>query len=328
MRLRRVKIGDQIVAQMQSDAGWKRLTGVAEVEKFVSKDDRKGAPHDLLSYLELSVDARAEIASLAAQLPDAAADEGRPLLPVIPRSLRDFVLHEKHVINASRGMVRRLMPGVFPLTWAFERITGLPFPKFKPHKLWYKQPIYYLSNHLNLVTDGDEMPWPKYTELLDYELELAAILARPLRNASTEEAASAIGGFVVLNDFSARDVQIDEMQSGFGPQKAKHFCSAISAEIVTADEVLEKLEHLTGTISCNGKEVASVANKGGRFTLPEAIAFASRSENLIPGEVFASGTWPNGAGIENGALVAPGDQLKLSINGIGELTNIVGKKEV
>lgn len=236
------------------------------------------------------------------------------------------MLYEKHAINAARGMVRRLMPGVFPVTQAFEMVTGRPFPKFKPHKLWYRRPIYYLGNHMTIITDGDHMTWPIYTDLLDYELEIGAILAHPLRNANADEAA-AIGGFVVLNDFSARDVQIDEMQSGFGPQKSKHFGSAISAEIVTADEVLPIFENLTGAVAINGQRVAAVSAAGGQFTLPEAIAFASQGENLFPGELFGSGTLPGGAGIENGAFVVPGDRLTLTITTLGSVTNIVTEKE-
>lgn len=326
MRFRRRETNARSVCEVQSGDSWKSLSGLADVIALL-REQGLSETDDLMCYLQLDQAGLEALAGLAENLPDADVADGGFLLPVVPRSFRDFMLHESHVINASRGMVRRLMPGVFPITRAYEALVRRPFPKFKPHNLWYRQPIYYLSNHVNMLTEGDEMPWPAYTDMLDYELELGAILARPLRNGTAEEAAAAVGGFVVLNDFSARDVQIDEMQSGFGPQKAKHFASAISAEIVTADEVLPKLGQLTGSVAINGKEMAKVADAGGQFSLLDAIAFASQSERLMPGELFGSGTWPGGAGIENDAMVAPGDRLTLTIDGLATLTNTVAGKE-
>jgi len=335
MRLRRRLIGDAAVAEMQTSSGWKRLSGVPSADAILQQmlhdkahQNYELAPKtdDLLPYLQLDADARSALAGIAHDLPDANSTPGQPLLPVVPRSFRDFMLYEKHAIAAARGMVRRLMPGIFQITRCFEALTGQPFPKFKPHKLWYRQPIYYLGNHLTITTEGSPIPWPSYTGVLDYELELGAILARPLRNANAEEAAAAIGGFVVLNDFSARDVQIDEMRSGFGPQKAKHFGSAISTEVVTADEISPDLETLTGSVAINGQRISKISAAGPHFTLPEAIAFASQNEDLFPGELFGSGTWPGGAGIENGALVTPGDKLTLTIDTVGSLTNVVSEK--
>jgi len=248
-------------------------------------------------------------------------------LPLLPRLFVDVRLRDNRVVGAWRGMVGRLMTGGLRSARAGGAVGGRRFTRCKTHNVWYRQPMYYLSNHVNMLTEGEEMPWPAYTDMLDYELELGAILARPLRNGTAEEAAAAVGGFVVLNDFSARDVQIDEMQSGFGPQKAKHFASAISAEIVTADEVLPKLGQLTGSVAINGKEMAKVADAGGQFSLLDAIAFASQSERLMPGELFGSGTWPGGAGIENDAMVDPGDRLTLTIDGLATLTNTVAGKE-
>lgn len=260
-------------------------------------------------------------------LPDADGGENTALLPIIPQSFRDFMLYEAHGITASREMARKFMPSVFPITQVFETLTGKPFPKFKPHRLWCQHPIYRLSNHINMVTDGDQMTWPGYCGVLDYALEIGAILAHPLGNATPDHAKAAIGGFVVLNDFSARDVQIDEMRSGFGPQKSKHFGSSISAEVGTADEILPRPESLTGTVEINGRTIADVSSADAQFTLPEAIAFASQSESLVPGELFGSGTLPGGAGIENGTMVTSGDTLTLTIDGLGSLTNIVATTE-
>lgn len=327
MRFRRRLIDGAPIAEMAVAEGWKRLSGVQEVSKLLADAELDVTDIGLMPFLQLNAIGRSELASLGPSLPDASTGSHTALLPITPQSFRDFMLHEAHVINASREMARKFMPTVFPITQIFEKLTRKPFPKFKPHRLWYKQPIYYLSNHVNMATDGNQMAWPRYCDVLDYELEIGAILAHPLRNATPDQAKAAIGGFVVLNDFSARDVQIDEMQSGFGPQKSKHFGSSISAEVVTADEILPRLERLTGSVMINGKTIANVSSHGGEFTLPEAIAFASQSEVLVPGELFGSGTLPGGAGIENGAMVRPGDTLTLTIDGLGSLTNIVGSKE-
>ncbi|MEP5154618.1 fumarylacetoacetate hydrolase family protein [Planktotalea sp.] len=327
MRFRRRLIDGIPIAEMRVAEGWKRLSGVQTVTKLLAGADLDVTDTGLMPFLQLDAVGRSELVALGRSLPDAGTGSHTALLPIIPQSFRDFMLHEAHVINASREMARRFMPSVFPITQVFEKLARKPFPKFKPHKLWYQQPIYYLSSHINMVTDGDQLAWPRYCDALDYELEIGAVLAHPLRNATPDDAKAAIGGFVVLNDFSARDVQIDEMQSGFGPQKSKHFGSSISAEIVTADEILPRLERLTGTVKINGETIADVSSHGGQFTLPEAIAFASQSEALVPGELFGSGTLPGGAGIENGAMVGPGDTLTLTIDGLGSLTNIVGSKE-
>jgi 2-keto-4-pentenoate hydratase/2-oxohepta-3-ene-1,7-dioic acid hydratase in catechol pathway len=101
---------------------------------------------------------------------------------------------------------------------------------------------------LSFCTNGDVIRIPSYTQELDYELELGAVLCKPLKNASPEEAADAIGGFVVFNDFSARDVQIDEMNSGFGLVKSKNFANSISNVVVSANEILPVIDQLQGTV--------------------------------------------------------------------------------
>ncbi len=210
------------------------------------------------------------------------------VIPFEPRSFRDFMLYEAHAVAAARGFVRRFMPGAARLVGAYEALTHRTFPKLRPHALWYRQPIYYLGNHLTIATDGDEIAIPSYTRALDYELELGFVLAKPLHDATPERCEAAIGGFVVLNDFSARDVQADEMASGFGPQKAKHFASAISKVVVTADEILPRWRSLEGSVRLNGDLLARaddggrqvVAGRGPGARLPRRAAAAGRAVRL------------------------------------------------
>ncbi len=326
MKLRKMQKSDGPAIQALMPSGWVSLRGAPDLAQIAAEHGvEKTLATDLLSVLGLGPAGWEQLSSALSGLSpdDAVGHAGTELLPFEPRSFRDFMLYEAHVIDASRGYTKRFMPSAHKLATTIEKLTGKPFAKFKPHALWYKQPIYYLSNHLNFLTSGQEAPWPSHTQALDYELELGAILSRPLLNGSVDEAREAIGGFVVLNDFSARDVQVAEMNSGFGPQRAKHFYSAMSAIVVTADEILPKIDKLTATVQINGKPVAQCSGAGSHFSLAQAIAFVSRDEQLHPGELFGSGTLPGGSGMENGHWLKPGDRLTLTIDQIGELTNTI-----
>jgi 2-keto-4-pentenoate hydratase/2-oxohepta-3-ene-1,7-dioic acid hydratase in catechol pathway len=244
-----------------------------------------------------------------------------PLLPVPPLSFRDFMLFERHAIDAARGWARRFAPKAFRLARLFETLTGRDFPAFKPAPLYYRQPIYYMGNALSFVPSGAPVAAPSYSHALDYELELGFMLAKPLFNATPQEAEEAIGAFVVLNDFSARDVQRSEMQSGFGPQKAKHFLSSMSETAVTADEILPRLSSLEAHVEINGERVVETNFAGMRYSLGEALAFVSRDEPLFAGELFGTGTPPGGSGMETGRWLKVGDRLRLVIDGVGEIAH-------
>ena len=243
--------------------------------------------------------------------------------PFAPKSYRDFMLSEQHYINAASNYARANMPGAYKVAQLYKKLTGKVFPKLKPPALWYQEPIFYMGGHMNFFGHGAEIVWPEYSSVMDYELELGFVLAKPLYNVSPAEAEAAIGGFVVFNDFSARDKQMPEMQSGFGPQKSKHFANAISREFVTADEILPKINQLTGTVSINGTQVSTVSSSGMQYTLGEALAHVSKGEHLYPGEFFASGTLPGGCGLENGHMLSKGDEVSIELGGIGCLVNTI-----
>jgi 2-keto-4-pentenoate hydratase/2-oxohepta-3-ene-1,7-dioic acid hydratase in catechol pathway len=245
------------------------------------------------------------------------------VLPFQPRSFRDVLLYQDHWINSSRGYVRRFMPSAFRVTSAYERLTGTTFPAFRPPQLFHTQPVYYFGNHLTIVPSGVPVAIPSFTQALDYELELGFVLAKPLRNATAQEAIEAIGGFVVINDFSARDIQRDEMRSGFGPQKSKHFLSSMSATLVTPEDILPRIEALEAAIEINGRRIASLSSAGMRFSLGEVLAYLSKDEQLHPGELIATGTLPGGSGLETRRLLAKSDELRLIIEGVGEITHTI-----
>ena len=322
MRLRRVLSHQRPRIELQAPHGWvPAAEALAAAGLQGGAGDGSGALEpDAIALLALPREAAARVAD-AAKAVAPLEDDARIALPFAPRSFRDFMLYEAHAVDAARGFVRRFMPGAARIVSAYEAVTRGTFPALKPHALWHHQPIYYMGNHLTFAPDGADVAMPSYTRALDYELELGFVLVHPLRDADPANAEAAIGGFVVLNDFSARDVQLAEMRSGFGPQKAKHFSSAMSGIVVSADEILPHWGSLAGSVSLNGAPVAACSAAGARWSLGEALAHVSRGEQLHPGELFGTGTLPGGSGIENGRLLERGDTISLAIDGIGEVTN-------
>ncbi len=316
MKLGRFLVGDAPVVAVASDGRW------YPVDDLLGDDS---APHDIVDLLgRLPVIDNAIADGLATGSAAALPEESTPLLPFQPASLRDFMLSEAHAVNAGRGMIRRFKPGIMPVVNAYERVTRQTFPILKPKPLWYQQPIYYLSNHLNTVTDGAVIDWPRYTGALDYELELAFVVTQPLFNATADEALEAIGGFLILNDFSARDVQLPEMRSGFGPQKSKHFVNALSPTVTSADEILPHIDDLHGQVLINGEIVAETSTAGMQHSVADVLVHVSNGERVHPGEVFGLGTMPGGCGMENDRWLEPGDEIELRIDRIGSLRNTIG----
>lgn len=253
----------------------------------------------------------------------AAPRVGSPALPFQPRSFRDCSLYEQHWIDASRGYARRFMPAASKLTSLVEALTRRPFPAFKPHPLAYRQPVYYFGNHLSFVPSGTSIRYPAFTRALDYELELGLVLRAPLRDATPDEALHAIGGFVVVNDWSSRDIQRAEMATGLGPQKSKHFCSSMSAELVDAASVLPRIEQLSARVEINGQTVARTSTANMLHRWGQTLAWLSRDETLHPGELIASGTLPQGSALENDHWLRVGDHLRLVIDEVGEIEHQV-----
>jgi 2-keto-4-pentenoate hydratase/2-oxohepta-3-ene-1,7-dioic acid hydratase in catechol pathway len=138
---------------------------------------------------------------------------------------------------------------------------------------------------------------------------------------SSSSVGCCVSGFVAVNDFSARDVQRAEMASGFGPQKSKHFSSSMSATLASADQILPKIDALTAGVEINGKLVSTLSSAGMRYSIGEVLAHLSRDEPLHPGELIVSGTLPGGSGLETGRLLKSGDDLRLIIEGVGEITH-------
>jgi fumarylacetoacetate (FAA) hydrolase len=181
---------------------------------------------------------------------------------------------------------------------------------------WYEIPAFYFSNPAAIYGPEDEIPYPDGTSELDYELEAAVVIG----------ADGQIGGFTVMNDWSARDLQRPEMRIGLGPAKGKDFATSLGPIVVTPDELGDL--KLTMTARVNGEE-RSRGNMGDMTHSWDAIVeHAARNTRLRPGDVLGSGTVGTGCILEHGdgRWLEPGDVVELEIEGIGVLRNQVGPK--
>ncbi len=218
-----------------------------------------------------------------------------------PPLLRDFTAFEQHVQNMSARQGQ---------------------PVFKE---FYQAPPYFKINPLAVIGHEQEVPWPNYTDHMDYELELGFVIGKSGRNLRPQEALSHLFGVTILNDFSARDVQGPEMSSGFGPSKGKDFATAIGPWITTLDEV--DLTHLEMVARVNGEEWSRGSSATMTWKVEELIAYASKGETIWPGELLGSGTVGTGSGAEHGKKFQPGDVIELEVQGIGVLRNRIGQPE-
>lgn len=277
---------------------------------------------DMITFLEYYKTNKKDVCELIRTASkDAYAEESlEEVMPFQPVLYRDFLLTEEHYINCSRGMAKMFLPWTTPIIKGYEFITRKPFPALKPKKRFYQNPIYYKGNHLSFSGDNTDIEFPDYATVKDYELELGIIISRSVKDASLEEAEEAIGGFCIFNDFSARNMQMPEMDST-GPCKTKDFASAISNVVVTSDEILPFLENLETRVFINEKLVATGHMNSFYHSIASAVAYASMGEKLMPGEFMGSGTIPNCCGMENGHLLKSGDTIRLEIDRIGSLTN-------
>jgi fumarylacetoacetate (FAA) hydrolase len=211
-------------------------------------------------------------------------------------------------------------------------------------------PIFYFTNHNSIGGPGEVQCMPDHFEKLDFELEAAIVICKGGRNIKAEEADEYIGGLMIMNDLSARRLQMEEMLLNLGPAKGKDFATTIGPWLVTLDE-LEAYEvppkdghtgknwNLAMTCTVNGKQV-SAGNLGDMdWTFAELIERASYGVDLHPGDVIGSGTVGTGCFLElngTGKLADPdfqeqwlmdGDVVELTIDALGTLSNTIVAEE-
>jgi 2-keto-4-pentenoate hydratase/2-oxohepta-3-ene-1,7-dioic acid hydratase in catechol pathway len=230
------------------------------------------------------------------------AGEARLLAPLRPRSMRDFLAFEGHL----KGALGRL---------------GRPIPDE-----WYDVPAYYKGMPDTVIGPEAVIPWPAFADRLDHELELAAVIARRCKDVPAAEAGTAIFGYTIWNDISARDVQTRELPIGMGPAKAKDWdgSNVLGPCLVTADEL--DAGGLRMEVRVNGERWGADTSASMHHSFADMIAYASMGQTLYPGEVFGSGTAAGGSGLELDRALQPGDLVELEIEGIGVLRNPIGQR--
>jgi 2-keto-4-pentenoate hydratase/2-oxohepta-3-ene-1,7-dioic acid hydratase in catechol pathway len=235
--------------------------------------------------------------------------------PLQPPTVRDFVTFEEHVEG-----VRRSVDGA----------AGVP-------ERWYAAPTFYFGNPYAVYGPHDDIPVPPGSSVLDFELEVAAVIGKEGRDLTPEQARDHIVGYTVFNDWSARDLQSAEMKVGLGPCKGKDTATTLGPWLVTADELEPHRDEggflrLALTAEINGEVVGEDLLSNMSWTFEEMVAYASRGTWVRPGDVLGSGTCGNGGclaelwgvrGKQDPAPLKPGDTVTLTVEGIGSVSNTV-----
>ncbi|MCV0404198.1 MAG: fumarylacetoacetate hydrolase family protein [Chloroflexi bacterium] len=253
----------------------------------------------------LRVDALGDLlaAEVESHLDAGALAFGPPI--IAPPSFRDFYAFERHV----ETMWKR-------------RDMQIP-------EAWYRLPVFYFSNVSEIRGPGDPVWAPRTSSELDYELEVAALIDTPVRDMAAARGEEAVGGYMILNDWSARDLQREETTVRLGPAKGKDFASTIGPWLVTPDELSDarrdKGYDLQMRATVNGEELSRGTWSSAQFSFGEMVERASADVLLRPGDILGSGTVGTGCLLEIkdeklGRYLEPGDTVTLAIERLGELS--------
>jgi fumarylacetoacetate (FAA) hydrolase len=224
-----------------------------------------------------------------------------------------------------------LAPPTFRDFYAFEQHVGTMWKRREMDipEAWYRLPIFYFSNTSEIRGPGEPVWAPRGSSELDYELEVAALVDTPVQDLDAARGEEAIGGYLILNDWSARDLQREETTVRLGPAKGKDFASSIGPWLVTPDELADarsgKGYDLAMTASVNGAELSRGSWSSAHFSFGEMVERASADVRLRPGDLVGSGTVGTGCLLEIrdetlGRYLEPGDTVSLAIERLGELT--------
>ena len=237
-----------------------------------------------------------------------------------PSSCRDGYAFRQHVANARRNRKVDMIP---------------EFDQF---------PVFYFTNHHSIKGPGEIVCMPDHFQKLDFELEVAIVISKHGRNIKAEEASDYIAGLMIMNDISARKLQLEEMALNLGPAKGKDFATATGPYLVTLDELKEfevsakpghtgKNWNLAMRCRINGVQVSEGNLSDMDWTFDELIERASYGVDLYPGDVIGSGTVGTGCFLElngtrklenpsyNEEWLKEGDEIELEVDGLGILKN-------
>jgi fumarylacetoacetate (FAA) hydrolase len=306
---------------------------VYDVYKAANSMKVEGLPDNMLEFLQgeehnmrIAHEINDELSKGTVKIIDESF-EPELLAPVPhPTSCRDGYAFRQHVAAARRNRKVEMIP---------------EFDEY---------PIFYFTNHNAIQGPGDIHCMPDHFKQLDFELEAAIVIGKKGRNIKAAEADSYIAGYMIMNDMSARVLQMEEMKLNLGPAKGKDFCTVIGPYLVTPDE-LEKYKipakeghvgnryNLKMTCFVNDVKV-SEGNLGNMdWTFAEIIERCAYGVDILPGDVIGSGTVGtgcflelNGTGLLNDASYKPqwlqaGDDVVMEIEGLGKLSNTIVKEK-
>jgi len=246
-----------------------------------------------------TLDAAREALSDEANVGACVVPRARLSVPLLPSSLRVF--------QAFRGRGQRVAAGGGSATDA-----------------WQDAPRYFKGNHRSVLGPDEDLVWPSFTRELDYEVSVGCVIGRRGRDLQPHDAGDVIFGYTLLNDWTARDVERDEDAGGMGPAKSRDFATSLGPCIVTPDEVdparLPLIARVDGAVWSAGNL------RDAHWTFPEMIAHVSAGEDVLPGDVYGSGTFGGGSASDLGRRVEPGQVVELEGEGIGVLRTHVRRK--
>ncbi|MFD8757720.1 fumarylacetoacetate hydrolase family protein [Streptomyces mirabilis] len=252
---------------------------------------------------------------------DLTVDQVRLLPPLKPPSIRDFVGFEAHIEGVARSL---------------DGLEQVP-------EQWYRAPNFYFTNPHAAYGAHDDVPVPAGCSVLDFELEVGAVVGRAGRDLTPERAREHIVGYLVFNDWSARDLQKPEKNLGLGFSKGKDFANTLGPYLVTADEVADRRDpdgflDLEMTVTLNGELIGRDTLANVSWTFEEMVAYAARDAWVRPGDILGSGTCGWGALAEFWGRVGertppplkPGDEVTLTVERLGSVSNriVPGRTDV
>lgn len=287
--------------------------------------EREGATADFSSMLALIDGGEAALDAARALFETHGGDEAlnmaiadTDLLAPLPepRQMRDGMSYETHIRQSGRGM-RYLMSG-----GDMAKLNEAELPPLA--EVYRELPIYYITNRLIVRGPGATITWPRYSKVMDYELEYGVVVGKTGANLTEKTARDHIFGYTIFNDFSARDQQGREMPGWLGPAKGKSFDGAnvLGPWIVTKDEIPDPYD-LRAAVRVNGETRCESTTAGMLFSFEQILAHMSQDETVFAGEFIGSGTIGNGCGLESGRFLEDGDVIELEFEKIGILKNKV-----
>ena len=228
-------------------------------------------------------------------------------------SFRDFYAFRQHVESGRKNRGLKMIP-------EYDQI-----------------PVFYFSNHNALTGPGDVSVQKKQLDKLDFELEIGIVISKHGKNIKYKDAYKYVAGFTIMNDWSARTLQFQEMKLNLGPSKGKDFATSIGPYLVTLDELDDRLigkqcdmlYDLEMKAYLNDRMISMDNLKNITWKFPDMIEHASYGTDIYPGDLIGSGTCATGCLLElnlsnnKDEWLSVGDTIRLDIDKLGSLKNTI-----